>query len=631
MDYTNCAKEILKELGGESNIKDLTHCITRLRFVLKDESIVDDERVKAIKGVMGVMKKGGQYQVIIGNDIVKCYNAVVSQSSLKLGGDTKVESEKKEPLTVKSVFNHLLDIISGSMSSIMAPLVGCGLVKIIVILLGFAGVSETNTTYQILTAIGDVCFYFLPVLLAYTSAKKFGTNPILAACVSAVLIHPTIISLLGSGEAVTFLGIKVTSATYSSSVVPALLSTWFMSLVEKALDRILPSWAKTIFKPMFLLLITVPVALVVLAPAGNIVGIGLATAMTWLQSKVGWLALAIFSGIMPFVVMTGMHWAFVPAAIETLATGGEGILLPAMLASNIALGAACVAVSMKTKNKELKSNAVASGVSALAAGVTEPGLYGVALPLKKPLMAACIGSAVSGLFIGIFGVLSYAFASPSLIAIVQFVNPKDAKSIIYPVIAAIISIVVTFILTLVLGFEDPVEEGEEKIVSPVPVEEPTEVTEVKTEGEKYVFAPIKGQVVPLSEVPDETFASEILGKGIAIVPEEGKVVAPFDGTVISVFDTLHAFGLKSKDGVEVLIHIGLETVRLNGEGFTSHIKQGDIIRKGDLLMEMDLDFIKKSGYETITPVIVSNMDAFANIETVKTGKVQKEEKVLKLS
>lgn len=623
MDYTNCAKEILKEIGGRENIKDLTHCVTRLRFVLKDETKVDDEKVKAIKGVMGVMKKGGQYQVIIGNDVNKCYNIVLSLTGMN-GETSNMITEEKEPLTVKGVVNRILDIVSGSMSAIMMPLIGCGMIKLLIIILGLVGVSDTNTTYKILVAIGDSCFYFLPVLLAYTSSKKFGTNPMMAACVVAVLIHPDIIGLLSGEEVVTFLGIKVTSGSYASSVIPALLSTWLLSYVEKIVDRFTPVWAKNIFKPMFILLITVPIVLIVLAPAGNIVGLGLETAMSWCQQRAGWLTLAVFSAIMPFVVMTGMHWAFVPTAITTLATAGagEGMLIPAMLASNLAQGAACMAVSLKSKNKELKSVSIAAGVSALVAGITEPGLYGVTLRLKKPLIACCIGSGLSGLFIGIFGVLSYGPAVPSLISIIEFIAPNGGNNFMYACIAATIAIVVTFIMTLVLGFEDPKEVQEVKI---------EEMNENIDEIEKMVYAPMKGRVIPLKDVPDETFASEILGKGMAIIPAEGKVYAPFDGTVISVFNTLHAYGLRSNDGVEVLIHIGLETVRLNGEGFTAYVKQGDTIKRGDLLAEMDLERIKQAGYEIVTPILVSNIEMFHDIiEIKKQEKVEQGEPLLML-
>lgn len=607
MDYTKCAEEILKEIGGEKNIKDLTHCVTRLRFVLKDESIVDDEKVKAIKGVMGIMKKGGQYQVIIGNDVNTCYKAVLSQTSLGVGTVSSKE-DTKEPLTIKSAVNRVLDIISGSMSAVMAPLIGCGMVKLLVIILGLLGVKDTNMTYQLLVVIGDSCFYFLPVLLAYTSSKKFGANPMMAVVVSSVLIHPTLIQLLGEEETVTFLGIKVTSASYSSSVIPALLATWFLSYVERIVDRFTPSWAKNIFKPMFILLITIPVVLIVLAPAGNIIGNGLAVGMMWLQTKMGWLTLMIFSAIMPFVVMTGMHWAFIPTAITTLATGGEGMLLPAMLASNLAQGSACLAVALKSKNKELKSVATAGGVSALVAGITEPGLYGVALPLKKPMIACCIGSGIAGLILGIFSVLSYGAAVPSLISLLQFISPDGNNNFLFAAIASAMSIIVTFVLTWILGFDDPMENEENRTIDGI------------TE-KKLVFSPIKGKVIPLKEVPDETFASEILGKGIAISPEEGKVFAPFDGEVVSVFDTLHAYGLRSDDGVEVLIHIGLETVRLEGKGFTAHVKQGDKISRGDLLVEMDLDLIQKEGYEIVTPIVFSNSDQIETIEYTKNNEV----------
>ena len=639
MDYGTTAKEILREIGGEFNVVSVTHCMTRLRFVLKDESIVDDSRVKAIKGVAGVMKKAGQYQVIIGNDVAKCYGELVKLGDFKGGREAASEKPKEKQNPVMAV----LDVISGCMAPVIPAIIGAGMVKVLIILLGAVLPAESQTM-QLLTVIGDCAFYFLPMLVAFSAAKKFNTNPYLVAAVIGVLLHPSFISLLEQAtDGVRFIGIPVTSATYSSTIIPSILTAWAMSWIERGVDRITPSVTKNFLKPALILLISAPVAFIILGPLGSIIGNVLASAVLAIQSHVSILASIIMAAAMPFIVMTGMHWAFIPVTMAALATpAGESLMLPAMLISNIAQGTSCLAVAVKSKNSSLKQVASASSFSALLAGVTEPGLYGVTMPLKRPIMAVCIASGITGAVAGAVRLSAFAFATPSLVSLPQFVSPEGASNLMLSVTVTAISAVLSFVLTWVLGFENPAEVSVQDAGEAETAGAPEETlsagekkdasadgaTEIPAGGSAVAYAPIAGEAVPLSQVNDPTFAEEILGKGLAIRPAEGKVFAPFDGTVETVFETKHAMGLRSDDGLELLIHVGLETVSLNGKYFTAHVTDGQRIHRGDLLLEFDRDAIAAAGCETITPVIVSNTDDYSEIQTVTGRLVGPEDPVL---
>lgn len=458
-DYSVTAGRLMEELNG-NNIKSVTHCMTRLRFVLEDENTVDDERVKKIPGVMGVTKQGGQYQVIIGNDVALCYQEVLKTGNVSAAQETEEgqkqgpQQEEKKRFTVKGWINAVLDMVSGSVTPLLPALIGCGMVKLILIVLDLLHVPGSLPTYQILNAAADSAFYFLPVLLAWSASKKMNCNTVLAITIVAVLIHPSITALLAEGTA-SFLRIPVTSATYSSSVLPALLSVWFLAKVEPVTDRLLKGWMHTVLKPLLILLICVPVSMVVLAPLGTLIGTGLAVVLNFMQEKAGWLTLGLYSAAMPFVVMSGMHYAVFPYVLSNLGNLGYDMLqLPAMLCSNLAQAAACLAVAIRTKDKDLKAVAMASSISAATAGITEPALYGVTMRLKKPLMASIIGSGIAGLFGGIVGLKAYAFLTPSLLALPIYISSQNVLNIVYAVAACVISVVVTFILTLIMGWEE---------------------------------------------------------------------------------------------------------------------------------------------------------------------------------
>ena len=449
MDYAVVAKKILEKVGGAANIVSVNHCMTRLRLTVKDESLIQDEQVKAIPGVTGAMKKAGQYQIIIGNEVGKCYKEFLKLGNF--GGQTeKISSPDKN----RNPVSVILDAIAGSVSPVIPAIVGAGMIKVLNIILGWV-LPEDNQTLQLMGVIADAAFYFLPILIAYAAGRKFGANPILTAAVTAVLIHPDFAALIAGEGGIHFLGIPVVNATYSSSVIPAILTAWVMSYIERLVDRITPAVTKNFLKPMLIILISTPIAFLILGPVGSVIGNGLAAVMTFVQAHISLVAYVIMGAAMPFIVMTGMHWAFVPmcfAAFET--TAGDTMVLPAMLISNLALGASCLAVALKSKNGQMKQVAGSSAVSALFAGVTEPGLYGVTMPLKRPLAAVCIASGLTGLFAGIVKLAGFSFASPSLLSLPIFVSEANGNNFIMAVVTACVSIVLAFALTWIIGFKE---------------------------------------------------------------------------------------------------------------------------------------------------------------------------------
>lgn len=450
MEYSATAKQILEKVGGKENIVNVSHCMTRLRLTLKDESIVHDEEIKAIKGVAGVMKKAGQYQIVIGNEVAKCYKEFVSLGNFgEEGGNAPAVKKGGNPVSI------ILDAISGSMSPVIPAIIGAGMIQVLNIILGWI-LPADNQTLQLLGVVGNTAFYFLPVLVAYSAGRKFGANPVLVTAVVAILIHPNFIALTGAEGGINFLGIHVTSFDYSSSIIPAILTAWVMSYIERLVEKITPAFTKNFLKPMLILLISTPIAFVILGPLGSIIGNGLASALVFVQSHVSIAAYIIMAAAMPFIVMTGMHWAFIPVVFAALETpAGESLMLPAMLISNLAQGAACAAVAVKSKNGGLKQVAGSSAVSAIFAGVTEPGLYGVTMPLKRPLAAVCISSGITGLIAGIMNVSASSFASPSLLALPIFVHAEKSSNFVMAAICAGIAIVLTFAVTWIMGFQDP--------------------------------------------------------------------------------------------------------------------------------------------------------------------------------
>jgi len=618
MDYESVAKKILQRVGGAENVTGLVHCMTRLRFNLKDESIVDDEAVKKTKGVMGVMKKGGQYQIIIGNDVGYVYEELN-----KLGKFSNQVPKKKENSTEKkNILTMLMDTISGIMTPVIPAIIGAAMIKVLLTLLPMIGVLNTSgDTYQLLTVIGDGAFFFMPVLIAVSASKKFGTNVYYAASIALIMLHPNFISMMttahDANETIRFLGlIPVTYATYSYSVIPIILAVWSLKYVEKFVDKITPVITKNFLKPMLVVLIEAPIALIILGPFGAICGNVLSDVVYFIHDKLGFIAVGLVAGIYPFVVMAGMHHAFTPIKLGMIATTGyENFICIGELCSNMAQGAASLAVAIKSKNKDFKQIAGSSAFSALLAGITEPALYGVTLRLKRPMLGACIGAVAGGLFGGFFQLKCFGIATPAIVTIVQYVEESRPMSLLIAALTILITVIVAFIATMLIGFEDVVDEDDEEEYFEEVKEEPE-----LTDGEEItVLNPLAGEIVSLNQVKDATFSQEILGKGVAVVPAEGVVYAPFDGKVDMMFETGHAVGLTSDKGVELLIHVGIDTVNLKGQYFHPMKKTGDEVKKGDVLLTFEKEKIEQE-YDLMTPVIISNTNRYQEIKAVKTGK-----------
>lgn len=597
MKYENLAKQIIEKVGGADNVSNLTHCMTRLRFNLKDDKMANEAEVKKIDGVVGCVNKGGQFQVIIGTHVQDVYEAIQSIGNFT-DGDSSNKSDNKDGKIVAKV----LDTIAGIFTPIVGALSGAGMVKAILALsTTFGWLTSSSQTYYILNFISDSVFYFLPFLLAFSAAKKFNCSPYLAATFAGVLLHPNLVALKTAGEAVHFLGIPVTMATYSSSVIPIILIVWFQSYIEKFARKISPNAIKTFLVPLITILVVAPVALTALGPLGAILGGYLAKGFTFLNDRASWVVPFLVGTLAPLLVMTGMHYSLASVQVAQRAAMGYGtVLAPGMLSSNMAQAAATLAVSIRAKNKDLKSLASTSAITAFM-GITEPALYGVTLKYKRPLVATMIGGGAAGLYAGITGIKTYASGTSSILSLPIYIGGGNMSSFYNAIITAGIAIVVSFSISFILGVkEDDENNKEEKVVEPL-------------NKKTVINAPLKGVVVPLSQVDDDAFSSEAMGKGVAIIPDEGKLYSPFSGKVAAIFNTKHAIGLVSDDGVEVLIHVGIDTVKLEGKYFKTTLKTGDAVKEGDLLLEFDSQAIKEAGYDIITPVIITNTDKFLEV------------------
>lgn len=603
MDYKSLAKTILNDIGGKENVISFTHCATRLRFNLKDDSKVDKKHLDQTSGVMGIVSKGGQFQVVIGSDVPNVYRELNM-----LGNFEGTDGEKNEN-DDRSSLSKVLDIVAGIFTPILPAITGAGILKaFMALLVAFGWIDKTSQTYSILVVFSDAAFYFLPFLIAYSAARKFKCNAVMAMSIAGILLHPDFVSMINNvketGEALRFIGIPVTPATYSSSVIPIILTVWLMSYVEPIADKISPKAVKFFTKPLITLVITGTVAITVLGPLGTIIGDGIAAGISFLDNYASWLVPLIIGAVSPFLVMTGTHYGLIPIGINNIATAGfDTIVGPGMLGSNIAQGGAAFAVALKTKNKLLRQEAYSSGITAVC-GITEPALYGVNLKLKKPLIAVSIGGAAAGLYLGIMGVGRYTSGSPGLLALPGYIGTEGFTNITHAIIGSAIALVVSFIATLIIGFEEPKES---ELVSEVN-------SEKKGVKGEVLCAPVKGKVISVEEVSDPTFAEKILGDGAAIIPETGLIVAPSDAVVDTMFDTNHAVSLVTDGGAEVLIHVGIDTVKLNGNHFKAMVKSGEKVKTGQPLIEFDIDKIKEEGYDTTTSIVITNYKDYAGFE-----------------
>ncbi|WP_414050958.1 PTS cellobiose/arbutin/salicin transporter subunit IIBC [Macrococcus animalis] len=600
------ASEILNSIGGASNIKNLTHCMTRLRFVLKDESKANDEVVTNIDGVMGLRKQGGQYQVIVGNNVAATYAELMKLGVS--GGAKSSEPVEKKKLTFKQVGINILDAIIGTMSPLIPAIIGGSMIKLLAMILNMTGVlSLESSTYNILNTIGDAPFFFLPMLVAVSAARKFNSNVFLALAVAGVMVHPVFMDIMlkaSEGKDATFVFVPVMSVKYTYTIIPAIVMTWLLKYIEDFADRITPVVMKNFLKPMLILLIAAPIAIIAVGPIGILIGTGLSQIVFWVHDQLGFLAVAIVGALWPLLVMTGMHRVFTPTIVQTIAeTGQEGMVMPSEIGANLSLGGVSLAVAFKTKNSELRQTALAAASSAIIAGITEPALYGVAIRLKRPMIASVITGFITGAVAGLAGLASHSMAAPGLFTSVQFIDKDDPMSIVWVIVVMALSIIISFILTLVIGFED-IPESEDEILDLG-----------NNTDNILVAAPVEGRIKPINSVEDDVFSREVIGRSIAIEPTGNTIYAPVTGVVTSLFPTKHAIGITGDNGIEVLIHVGIDTVKLNGEPFTSNIAQGDRVTTGQVIGTFDLKKIIEMGYDPTTILVVTNSDDYSTINS----------------
>ncbi|MFJ5249686.1 beta-glucoside-specific PTS transporter subunit IIABC [Serratia liquefaciens] len=604
MDYKQLGLEILLQVGGKDNVSKLTHCATRLRMEFNDDSRVQAKAIESLPGVISVVERGGQFQIVVGNNVQQTFRAMQKEI-----GDLSGRQSEKNSQARGGVISQIISVISTTFTPVIPAITGAGMIKALLAILKLTGVIDAaSPTYHLLDTIADAAFFFLPVLLAYGAAIKFECNPILAMTIAGALLHPNLAQMLAAGTVIDFVGIPVRLADYAGSVLPIIFTVWLMSYIERFAEKVSPTMIKFFTKPMIILLVTAPLALVVVGPFGIFLNDLVAAGAAIVDGKASWLIPMLMGGLQPFLVITGTAWAMTPIATGQLSKNGfEMINGPGMLASNIAQGAATLCVAFRTKNKNLRQLASSAGFTALL-GITEPSLYGVTLKLRKPLIAAMIGGGCAGIYAGLSGLVRYAFVSPGLAALPAFIG-ENPMNIVHALITCAIAIVVTFALTWMLGFDDPVEETG------------SGVSEAVSGAEQQIVSPLNGQLVALAQVNDDVFSQGLLGQGVAIRPQEGVLRAPLTGEVVTFLPSMHAVGIKGDNGVELLVHIGIDTVNLAGQHFTSDLKVGDRVQVGDELVRFDLAAIVGLGYDITTPVLVVNSEAFPELNCRQLGAV----------
>jgi len=591
--YNKLAESIVKDIGGKENVLDAYHCQTRLRFKLKDDKKVDKKSLDDLDGVVQNLEKGGVYQVVIGTNVADVFEEVVKFI------DIDSDNTAKEKV---SLGNRIIDFVSGTFQPIIPALSGAGMIKAVLALLVVFKLTTVNSqTYVVLNMFADTVFVFLPILLAFSEARKLNCNPILAVGVAAMMLNPTWTQLVTAGKSVTLFDfIPLTLTNYSYSVIPIILIIFVQSYIEKFLHRIIPQSVELVFVPMLEFIIMGVLAFSVLGPIGSFLGNYLAIFFTFLSTNASWAPSVIVGGFLPIMVMFGLHNAVAPLGIMQMASKGfDSIFGPGCVCSNMAQATAGAVVAWRSKDPKIKQLATSGSITAYM-GITEPILYGVSLPKKYPLVATMIGGGLGGLYAGLTHTHRFATGSSGLPAVLLYIGNNTMSFLINILIAILISAVVSGVLTYILSFKF------EKAVTPS-----TEDTSVKN---VQIDAPVMGQVMPLSAAHDEVFASGALGQGVVVLPTEGEVFSPVEGEVTTLFPTKHAIGIVSSSGVEVLIHIGIDTVDLNGKYFESFVEQGDQVTLGEPLIKFDIEKIKEAGYSTETMVIITNSKEFESIK-----------------
>lgn len=595
MDYKQLAADIYEKVGGAKNIQHVTHCATRLRFTLADIKKADGEGIKQLRGVTGLVEGNGQFQVIIGPDVSSVY------AQLPGTGSAEERAGKQQ-----SAVSRLLDFIAGCFTPMIAIVAAGGMLQVLLSLLQLSGLlAETDDTYLVLYQVSQAAFFFIPVFLGNSVAKRLKIDPFLGSFIGAIFVMPGLTELISQKGGISLLGFAIPNVSYNASVLPVLLSVWFMSYVYKFADKILPNSVKFILRPLISVIVITPFALLLLGPLGVMIGNYVAKFLNYLTNNFGPLAVLFMGAFAQLLVMTGMHTTLTPILLTSLATYGyDNLIVPGMLLGLAAEAAICLAAGIKAKDTEFKQLSFSSAITALM-GVSEPALYGVTLRLKKPIVGMILGGAVGGLYFGLMNI-----NTPVVIA--SFVALPSYSNVLHAAIGSLITFVIAFGYTWVMvkdadfpnaniPSDQLVEKGEQK------------TPPLKPAAEKMIMAPLSGTVIPLSETNDQAFSSLALGKGLAIKPADNRIVAPFSGTVSAVFPGNHAIGLISDAGIELLIHIGIDTVNMKGESFIREVNEGDSIHPGQELLRFDSQKIQEAGYEDTVMITVTNTSNYLDV------------------
>lgn len=627
MKNKQLAESIIEYVGGQDNIISLVHCATRLRFALKDDNKANADILKKQKGVITVVQSGGQFQVVIGNNVADVYNNIMQLTNLNEKSNAEAQPNKKSGFLSK-----LIDLVSGIFIPVLVVIVAGGILKGLISLLQILDIVRAQTpTYEFLYAIADAPLYYLPIILGFSAVKKFGGNPYVGMAIGGALVHPSIANMIPSGQfslETEMFSIPIQLIPYASSVFPIILAAWFYSLLERTFNRIMHDSFKKFIAPLLGILITVPLTFAVIGPAVTYVSNAIASCIIFMYELSPVIASMVLAALWQVMVIFGIHWGLVPFALNNLSVYQNDFMLPILFPAVFAQVGAVLAVRFRAKDPEFKALASSSVLSGIF-GVTEPAIYGVNLPLKRPFVIGCLAATVGGGIVGYYHSVIYSFSFINIFSFLQLIPPTGIDEKFYAVVVGcILSFTLALIATYLFGMpktKSTVQDDAAATNNPNP-SNPVNLHPVT------IFSPLTGKIIPLNQVNDPTFASELMGKGIAIIPTEGKAYAPDDGEVVSLFRTKHAIGFQTDSGVEILIHIGIDTVKLDGQHFQAHVQTGSQVKKGDLLVSFDIEAIKQAGFEVTTPIIITNSDDYQKIQTIHQSEtIEKGDVLLTLS
>lgn len=631
MKYDTLASEIIEGVGGRDNISSVLHCATRLRFKLKDAGRANATGLKENPGIIMVVESGGQFQVVVGNHVSEVYQEVTRAASI-----SDSDQAVAEPAAKENIVARFIDIISGIFTPIIGVMAASGILKgFLALSLACHWMSDSSGTYKLLFAASDALFFFFPVVLGYTAGKKFGGNPFVTMVIGATLVHPSMIAAFNDFQAdgqapLSFLGLPITFMNYSSSVIPIIFAAWVSSRLEKPLNAVLHSNIRNFFTPLLCLSLTVPLTFLLIGPAATWLSHLLAAGYQAVYGFNSTLAGAMMGAMWQVCVMFGLHWGLVPLMINNLSVLGHDTMLPLLIAPVLGQAGATLGVLLRTRDMKMKGIA-GSAFSAAIFGITEPAVYGVTLPLRRPFIFGCIGGALGAAVLGYFHTTIYSFGFPSIFTFTQIIPPGGMDNSVW---AAIFGTLIAFVFSAVMTFLFGIKrQPAEQTVVPGPQTDAVSDRADQAEpaaisGKQVVLSPVAGQVSPLATVNDATFASGLLGKGVGIMPSIGRAVSPVHGIIASLFVTHHAIGLEADDGTEVLIHIGIDTVKLDGQYFTAHISAGERVQPGDLLVEFDIAAIVAAGYDPTTIVIVTNSEDYIDVIPAAAGEIREQAPLL---